>query len=440
MKNKLFTLSLFIVVSPVFANDIPKLPKEELNKIINNNSNAVVFNKDDINEIKKIYNIKEENTNFKEKDSIKSIKSNSFKLNEEFSKEKSKFYLKNLLTELENIQTIRDRNLNREYPNIYIVKDDMAIYLSNNEYKAIKNAFSIEESLQLINQYTGLSLSFKSENTDTRNAKIFNVGIWNHYDVSNTKKFLTLEPKNTPTYLYGSTKQDKAFFYFKNYNKQYNKDVYFDLGTNEILDLYEKLLSWGVDKEYYNTILATQLRKSTSNNKNFNYEKAYNDLLKNPSISLIREIRESINNSNLAYKTSKNIGINNNQNLYSIIEDLNINGSALTYINSENLELKDFEIQLTSNNPHIAITLPEKLENYFFLDKKTGKIAKVKIVSNTYLHNSEKEFILHTQKDTKQQVIHYLDTALKNAKEMKDYDFSYEIFKDDIQTIKKGLL
>lgn len=440
MKNNFFISTLLLSSSLLFASEIPKLPEKELYGIINKNKNAVVFNENDIDEIKKIYNIKDENTNFKPKDSIKDIKKNSFKLTNDFSKEKSKFTLKNLLSELEIIQSNRDRSLNREYQSIYLAKDDMSLYLSNKEYSSIKSAFSIEEALQLMNQYTGLNLSLKAENTDNKFAKIFNIGVWNHYDINNTKKFITLEPKNTPTYLYGSTKEDKAFFYFKNYNKQYNKDVYFDLNSQQILDLYEKLLSWGVDKEYYNTILAGQFFKNTSSIKNFNYEKAYTDLLKNPSLSLIKELKESINNSSSNYKTTKIVHIQNNQNLYSIIEDFNLGGNILSYINSENLDLKNLEIQLSLNNPTISISKAEKLEDYFFVDKKTKKVAKLKVISNSYLHNSPKDFIVHAQKDIKQQTIHYLDMALKNAKEIKEQDFSYKLFEDDIKTIKKDLL
>lgn len=440
LQNKILSLLFIFSSTLLLGSNVPKIPESELNRIINKNSGSVVLNDEDLKEIKRIYNIKEENTNFKVKDTIKEIKNNSFQMDSDFSREKSKFSLKNLLSELENIQSRRDKNLNRNYPIIFIAKDDMNLFLSNKEYNSIKQAFSINEAIQLINQYTGLSLSYKSEDTANEYAKIYNVGIWNHYDVNNPKKFLTLEPKNSPTYLYGSNKEDKAFFYFKNYNKQYNKDVYFDLGSNQILDLYEKLINWGVDKEYYNNILAHQFFKSTSNNKNFNNQKAYEELIKNPTISLIRDLKESINSNVSTYSNSKNINISNNQSLFSIVETLNLNGYKLSYMNSENIDLNNLTIQLSVNNPNITISSVEDLEKYYFFDKKSNQNTKFKIVSNSFLFNSPKNFIVHTEKDSKQQAIHYLDTALKNAKELKHYDFSYEIFQDDIKKIKKGLL
>lgn len=439
IKRILYPLFIFSI-TVVFGSDIPKISENELNKIINSNSKSINFNDDDIKEIKKNYNIKEENTNFKVKNSIQEIKKSSFKMSDDFSKDKSKFSLKNLLAELENIQARRDKNLNRNYPIIFIAKDDMNFFLSNKEYNSIKQAFSINEAIQLINQYTGLSLSYKSEDTANQYSKIYNVGIWNHYDVNNPKRFLTLEPKNSPTYLYGSSKEDKAFFYFKNYNKQYNKDVYFDLGSNQILDLYEKLINWGVDREYYSNILANQFFRSTSNNKNFNSQKAYEDLIKNPTLSLIRELKESLNQNIFNYSTNKRINISNNQNLQSIVETLNQNGNELSYVNSENIDLVNLYIQLSVNTPIIILSSIEDLEKYYFFDKKSNQTVKFKIVSNSYLLNSPKDFIVHAEKSTKQQAIHFLDTALNNAKHLKHYDFSYEVFEDDIKKIKKGLL
>ena len=109
-------------------------------------------------------------------------------------------------------------------------------------------------------------------------------------------------------------------------------------------------------------------------------------------------------------------------------------------MNSENIDLNNLTIQLSVNNPNITISSVEDLEKYYFFDKKSNQNTKFKIVSNSFLFNSPKNFIVHTEKDSKQQAIHYLDTALKNAKELKHYDFSYEIFQDDIKKIKKGLL
>ena len=43
-------------------------------------------------------------------------------------------------------------------------------------------------------------------------------------------------------------------------------------------------------------------------------------------------------------------------------------------------------------------------------------------------------------KDSKNQAIHYLNTAIIEAKKDKQNNLSVKIFEDDINTIKKGLL
>lgn len=431
------TLSLFLANTLLYASNIPKLTNSDLHSILSKNSTTI-----NIQEIK-LNNKTKENTNFKVKESIKEIKDSSYKLSSDFYKDKSKFALKDILAIFESTQAKRNKILNKDYTDIYVIKDNLDIYLNNQEYVKLQSAYSFEEFLQLINQFTGLNLSYKKENTNNLYAKIYNIGIFKQ-DYSNpffkNKAYISLEPKEATNYIYGSNIQDKAFYYFKNFEKNQNKEMYFSLSENDLIALYERLLSWGVSKEYYKNILAKELYNSLTKYKNFDSKKAYNKLLENPNLSLIKDIKESLNSYNILDSLNNNlikINIYNKQNLQEILNLLNKNSKDFKYIDTENLNLSDFKIMLNKNQ--VSISSLNDLEDFYFTNNK-GIVAKIKAINNSYLINSSKDFIFITNKNKKQQAIYYLDKALNGAKNFRNYNFSYELFKEDINSIKNDLL
>lgn len=440
MKNNGIVLSAFLFIcmgSLASASQVvPQISSSALNQILENDSK---LNDSEKKSLKNFYDVDDkpiENKNFKVNiRKIQQIRDSSYKGS--FEAEKSSFTLKNLLSDLEEVQQERDSKLNIASASSYIAKDgNMKLRLSIDEYNQVIKAYSIDIALDLINKFTGLNLSYKL-NTLANNAKVLNIGVWTEYDIYNYVKYVTLEPKEQTSYLYGSSDINRAFFYFKTFDVQFNKDVHFNLNIDDTLELYKRLVLWRIDKDFYNEALAFNLTNITSEYQNFNSKKMFKDLLENPTVNKLNEVKSNYDYMKSNNSSKMNLSIEEGESLESIILSLN-RYNEMNYLNTDNIELKNLKIQLPKKSMIYSFS---DLEKYSFIDKETYRTYKIKAINNNYLKNSSKDFVVYSKKgDSKQEALRYLNKALEESKTIKSEHFTYDLFKDDIESIKKGLL
>ncbi|KAB7891287.1 hypothetical protein [Poseidonibacter ostreae] len=412
-----------------------QISNSNITNIMNNDSKLSDLEKV---QIKKYYGIEDvviKNDNFTiDKRKNNEIKDKSY--TSKFDEKKSSFTLVGLLNEIEAKQQLRSRNLHQHFSSSYIAKDtSMTINLSADEYDRVVKAYTIENALSLINNFTGLELSYKL-NSVSADTKVLSVGVWTKYDKYNQVKYVTLEPKKQTSYLYGINANEKAFFYFKNYKTQYNKDVHFNLDIEELVDLYKKLIAWKIDKKFYNNTLAFQLSNAVSDKQNFNSNKVYQDLLTNPTIATLDEINEIYDTSSANDKPRTYITVRNNNTLKEIVDMLNKN-NEVNYIDIDSIKLDNLTISTPEN---IIVRSFSDLEKFTFLDKKTLLNYRVKTLNNKYLIDSDKDFILYADKNNaKQEALRFLESSLSSARKIKNTNFTYDVFEQDIESLKREL-
>ncbi len=339
---------------------------------------------------------------------------------------------------LHSIENKHNRNL-RNKIFIILADKDVDIFVTQKQYNTLLKHTRIGSFLIDLNKFSKMNFSSKTIKQSGKRKIVYIKRISdNIIDEQPTPNFVLLTRANSfyanHNNVINTCKDfERAFLYFKKYKGKSSAVNNFNLSPVEVMNLYIKLARWNVDLKTVNDDLLLLFSKRAQYIKNFNFQLAFKDLKNNPSFTIATKIKQSL----LKARDYKEEKATHEKFIYSEPMYLSKILQKLSKVDNS-----DYSIDL-SYSPDIVIplkinrivTMKSIYDLQTYMDRATR--YKIEIITNKYIKNADKKIVVIMQRDVRYQALHFLNSAIQEAKKAVNPNFSKQAFIDDIKKIKK---
>jgi len=343
------------------------------------------------------------------------------------------------------LKTLEDNHNRHSKDKVFIIPQNQneKVFITAEQFSLLKREDDVKEFIHKLNSFTNMTFKTKELCSADGNKKIIYVLDITSGEINDQIPVSYVFLEKTQDFYRNNNMLNEdcndfqiAFDYFRTHQGYSNKKINFNLDAIQIMELYIKLARWNVDLKSVNPKLLELFAEKAQYIENFDFEKAFAELKKNPSYTVAKEIRDDLISlkSNVSYssmKREKDSFVYAEPMLLSgILEEVALIDGALYKI--DDFFSRDVVIPLPIGKV-VTIKSIEDLQSY--LHDATS--YELKIQTHKYLKHAKKKVVVVFQRDIRHQALHYLDAAIADIKKVDVDTLAKDALVDDIKAVKK---